>query len=151
MRRWLCLLLALLALSGCGLLADDRVNASASEMTGTWIDAKSGLTIALRESKDFEASDVAPLFAGCPGCLPSDLGGTTIKGTGTWSVGPPTGRSGPANYVHLLITKVDNTQLSQYVPSDRTIRIEKDKDKGLYLAFYRGDPDLKDKMIFQKQ
>jgi len=152
MRRWLCLLPIVIALFGCGLLVDDRVDADDSDVTGTWRDSMSQVTIVLHASKSFEASDVAPLFVGCaPTCMPSDLGGAAIKGSGTWKVGPSTGREGPSNYVHLLVTKVEHEQLSRFIPSDRAIRIERDKDKVLYLAIYHGDPDLNDKSRFYKQ
>ena len=152
MRQWLRLLPVVIALSGCGLLVDDRVDADDGDVTGTWRDSKSEVTIVLHESKSFEASDVAPLFVGCaPTCMPPDLGGAAIRGSGTWKVGPPTGRGGPSNYVHLLVTRVEHEQLSRFIPSDRAIRIERDKDKVLYLAIYHGDPDLNDKSRFYKQ
>ena len=141
MRRWWCLALVLFALTGCGLFKDTRIDAKQSEVTGTWRDPDTGIELVLSEAMTFETSDAALHFRGCTSCLPEGLA-VAVKGSGTWELGPPTGKkSGPKNYVHLTFTKVENDHLAKYIPSTRGVRVERDPEGTLVLSAYDGNAE----------
>lgn len=153
MRRLAALVLAVLVLAGCSsldsLVKDDRVDLSQAEVLGSWREAATGGIVSFADDGSFTATDLPhQMFDDFSGVLPAgyQAGRDKLPGSGRWELqAPSVDPGGPKNHLYLHVRRLSDHE----VATGGDLRAE-NGENGVVLAFYIGDPDANQKIIYTR-
>jgi len=154
MKGSLVALLTIAALSGCfpgqSGLPDTRVDLTPAELAGVWRERGGAAEMVFGQDGTFTATDLPyQEFQDFPGVLPDgfDPAADKLPGAGKWELLPPLGNSaGPLTTVYLHVRMLAGRPST----TGTQVRAERFGSGPVLLSFYLGDPDLNDKIVYEK-
>ncbi|MBQ0901307.1 hypothetical protein [Micromonospora sp. U21] len=133
---------------GSASTGDDRADLVSGDLVGVWQN-NAGDTLTFEQNGQFAANNLPyEEFEDFPGALPGDFDPVRDKlpASGSWEVAASReDPSGPRNRVKLYVKELAGRPAAV----GAEMWAEK-QDQSVVLAFYIGDPDLRDRRLFQK-